>query len=131
MTSGDSRQLLRWSERWRATALATPAGRTGHDPQTRADLVALRAQRLRLEEARATGSLTDALEARAARLEQQVRRRLLQERGTGETAQVLDVGSLLEALAEDDTVLVELAELDGVLHALGGRPRARTPPGGR
>ena len=126
VTSGDSRQLLRWSERWRATALATPAGRTGHDPQTRADLVALRAQRLRLEEARATGSLTDALEARAARLEQQVRRRLLQERGTGETAQVLDVGSLLEALAEDDTVLVELAELDGVLHALvAGRGRVR------
>ena len=128
VTSGDSRQLLRWSERWRATALATPAGRTGHDPQTRADLVALRAQRLRLEEARATGSLTDALEARAARLEQQVRRRLLQERGTGETAQVLDVRSLLEALTADDTVLVELAELDGVLHALvagSGRVRHR------
>ncbi|MGF9756796.1 CHAT domain-containing protein [Microvirga sp. 0TCS3.31] len=126
VTSGDSRQLLRWSERWRATALATPAGRTGHDSQTRADLVALRAQRLRLEEARATGSLTDALEARAARLEQQVRRRLLQERGTGETAQVLDVGSLLEALTEDDTVLVELTELDGDLHALvAGRGRVR------
>ena len=33
---------------------------------------------------------------------------------------------LLEALAEDDTVLVELAELDGVLHALvAGRGRVR------
>ena len=69
---------------------------------------------------------TDALEARATRLEQTVRRRLLQERGSGETAVTLDVSSLLEALAEDDTVLVELAELDGVLHALvAGRGRVR------
>ncbi|MCY4727625.1 CHAT domain-containing protein [Nocardioides sp. STR2] len=126
MTSGDPRQLLRWSERWRATALATPVGTTGHDPGTRADLVALRAQRQRLDEARATGALTDALEARAVRLEQQVRRRLLHERGTGETAQVLGVGALLEAVTEDDTVLVELTELDGVLHALvAGRGRVR------
>jgi tetratricopeptide (TPR) repeat protein len=128
MSRGDARQLLRWSERWRATALATPARRTGHDAQTRADLVALRAQRLRLDEARADGSPTDALEARATRLEQQVRRRLLQERGSGETAATLDVEELVVALAADDTVLVELTELDGVLHALvagGGRVRHR------
>ena len=50
----------------------------------------------------------------------------MQERGSGEAAAALDVRSLLEALAEDDTVLVELAEVDGVLHALvAGRGRVR------
>ncbi|HEX5919733.1 MAG TPA: CHAT domain-containing protein [Nocardioides sp.] len=126
MSGRDARQLLRWSERWRATALATPARSAGHDPETRADLVALRAQRVRLDEARADGAPTGSLEARAARLEQQVRRRLLQARGSGEAAETLDVEALLAALAEDDTVLVELTELDGVLHALvAGRGRVR------
>jgi tetratricopeptide (TPR) repeat protein len=126
MAGGDARQLLRWSERWRATALSTPLRTARHDERTAADLAALRAQRQRLEDARSEGAPTAALEARATRLEQQVRRRLLQERGSGEAAAALDVGSLLEALTEDDTVLVELAELDGVLHALvAGRGRVR------
>ena len=126
MSGSDARQLLRWSERWRATALATPSGRVGQDPQARADLIALRAQRQRLDEARSAGAPTDALEVRAARLEQRVRRRLLQERGSGETAATLDVETLLAALAQDDTVLVELTELDGVLHTLvAGRGRVR------
>ncbi|MBD3926912.1 CHAT domain-containing protein [Nocardioides cavernae] len=126
MASGDARQLLRWSERWRATALSTPARSAGHDEETAADLTALRAQRRRLDEARSEGAPTDALEARATRLEQTVRRRLLQERGSGEAAATLDVEPLLAALTEDDTVLVELTELDGVLHALvAGRGRVR------
>ena len=126
MAGGDARQLLRWSERWRATALSTPLGSARHDARTAADLAALRAQRQRLDDARSEGAPTDALEARATRLEQTVRRRLLQERGSGEAAAALDVRSLLEALTEDDTVLVELAELDGVLHALvAGRGRVR------
>lgn len=126
MASGDARQLLRWSERWRATALSTPVRSTRHDPEIAADLAALRAQRRRLDEARSDGAPSDALEARAGRLEQSVRRRLLQQRGSGETAQVLDVGALLTALREDDTVLVELTELDGVLHALvAGRGRVQ------
>lgn len=122
----DARQVLRWSERWRATALSTPARTARHDPQTAADLAALRAQRRRLDEARADGSPTGPLEARATRLEQTVRRRLLQERGSGETAASLDVRVLLDGLADDDTVLVELTEVDGVLHALtAGRGRVR------
>ncbi len=126
MAGRDARQLLRWSERWRATALSTPARSGNRDAETVADLAALRAQRRRLDEARSEGAPTDELEARAARLEQQVRRRLLQERGSGETAETLDVDALLAALAEDDTVLVELTELDGVLHAIvAGRRRVR------
>lgn len=126
MAGRDARQLLRWSERWRATALSTPARSGNRDAETVADLAALRAQRRRLDEARSEGAPTDELEARAARLEQQVRRRLLQERGSGERAETLDVDALLAALADDDTVLVELTELDGVLHALvAGRGRVR------
>jgi tetratricopeptide (TPR) repeat protein len=117
MVSGDARQLLRWSERWRATALVMPAERAD-DPQAMADLAALRAQRRRLDEARSGGEPADALEARATRLEQQVRRRLLHTRGSGVAAVTLDVGGLLDALAEDDTVLVELVEVDGHLHAV-------------
>ncbi|TGN66249.1 CHAT domain-containing protein [Nocardioides eburneiflavus] len=128
VASDDARQLLRWAERWRATALATPATTTGgaHDAQTRDDLAALRAQRRRLDLARAEGIPTAALEARANRLEQRVRQRVLQARGSGEIASALDVRELLDALREDDTVLVELTEVDGVLHALtAGRGRVR------
>ena len=126
MTSGNARQLLRWSERWRATALSTPLRTARPDRTAAADLAALRAQRQRIDQARSEGAPTEALEARAAALEQAVRRRLLQERGSGETAQVLDVGALLDALGEDDTTLVELTEVDGVLHALvTGRGRVR------
>ncbi len=55
-----------------------------------------------------------------------MRRRLLHARGTGETASGLDVAELLDALRADDTVLVELTEVDGSLHALvAGRGRVR------
>ena len=126
MTSGDARQLLRWSERWRANTLTVSTTSTGHDPETTADLAALRAQHRQLAEARASGDPTERLQARADRLEQSVRQRLFHARGSGETASSLDVAHLLDALAEDDTVLVELVEVDGTLHALvAGRGRVR------
>ena len=59
MAGGDARQLLRWSERWRATALSTPLRSGRHDTETAADLAALRAQRQRLDEARSEGAPTD------------------------------------------------------------------------
>ncbi|CUR59955.1 putative Tetratricopeptide TPR_4 [metagenome] len=123
----DARRLLRWSERWRATALAaSPPATREHDPGTAADLAALRVQHRRLADARAAGDATDRIEARAARLEQAVRRRLLHTRGTGAAAEALDVRVLLDALASDDTVLVELTEVDGHLHALvAGHGRVR------
>lgn len=125
MASGDARQLLRWTERWRATALAERA-QTVDDPRALADLAALRAQRRGLDEARADGAPIDALEARAAGLEQSVRRRILHARGPRTVVRTLDVETLLDALREDDTVLVELTEVDGHLHALvAGRGRVR------
>lgn len=126
LASGDARQLLRWSERWRATSLTIPSAYDQHDPATTADLAALRAQHRRLADARADGSPTERLQARATRLEQSVRQRMLHLRGTGAAPSSLDVGDLVDGLAEDDTVLVELVEIDGQLHALVvGRGRVR------
>ncbi|WP_210648613.1 CHAT domain-containing protein [Nocardioides sp. SYSU D00065] len=131
LASGEARQLLRWSERWRANALALPPAYVQHDPATTADLAALRAQHRRLAQARAEGAVTERLQARATRLEQSVRQRLMHARGTGVAPAALDVGELLDALAEDDTVLVELTEVDGSLHALvAGRRRVRHVPVG-
>jgi hypothetical protein len=118
LASGEPRRLLRWSERWRATALSGPSTSAGHDPATDADLAALRAQHRRLAEARASGEPTERLQSRVTRLEQSVRQRLLHTRGTGATAASLDVDELVEALAEAGTVLVELVEIDGRVHAL-------------
>jgi tetratricopeptide (TPR) repeat protein len=118
LASGDARQLLRWSERWRASSLTIPSTQEDHDPATTADLAALRAQQRRLVEAAAEGIPTDRLQARAARLEQSVRQRMFHLRGSGVAPQSLDVAALLEALDEDDTVLVELTEIDRHLHAL-------------
>ena len=126
LASGDARRLLRWSERWRATALDVAPAQGEHDPATSAELAALRAQRHRLAEARAKNEPTDRIQARAARLEQSVRHRILQARGSEAVAETLDVGELMTALGEDDTVLVELTEVDGVLHAIvAGRGRVR------
>lgn len=127
LASGDARRLLRWSERWRATALSLPPATQAHDAATSADLAALRAQHRRLEEARVAGEPTERLEQRAARLERTVRHRLLQVRGTGGADSTFSVAPLLDALAEEDTVLVELVDIDGHLHAVvAGRGRVRT-----
>ncbi|MCF6377193.1 CHAT domain-containing protein [Nocardioides KLBMP 9356] len=126
LASGDPRHLLQWSERWRANALVVPSTAGAQDPETAADLAALRAQHQALAAARAQGERTDQLQARVTRLEQAVRRRLLNARGSGVTASALDVGELVDALRADDTVLVELTEVDGVLHALvAGRGRVQ------
>ncbi|MFC7361591.1 CHAT domain-containing protein [Nocardioides astragali] len=126
LASSDARQLLRWSERWRATSLTVASAYAQHDPRTTADLAALRAQHRRLAEAGADGAPTERLQARASRLEQSVRQRMFHLRGTGVAPSSLDVQHLLDSLAEDGTVLVELVEVEGRLHALvAGRGRVR------
>ncbi len=125
LASGDPRRMLRWSERWRATSLATVPMST-RDQETSTELAALRALHHRLAEGGVSGDAAEHLRARVARLEQSVRHRLLRTRGEGATSSSLDVSVLLESLAEDDTTLVELTEIDGVLHALvAGRGRVR------
>jgi tetratricopeptide (TPR) repeat protein len=118
LASGDARRLLRWAERWRATSLALPPATQHHDPATATELAALRAQHRRLEEARASGEPTERLERRVVQLEESVRQRLLELPGTGVADGAFSADALLDSLAEDGSVLVELVEVDGHLHAV-------------
>jgi tetratricopeptide (TPR) repeat protein len=113
---GDVRQQLRWSERWRATALAVPPVRPPEDAELAADLAALRETVARLAEARADGTSTVALERERGRLESEVRRRRHHQQGVAGGAEEFNLDALFEALG--DTQLLELFELDGDLHAI-------------
>jgi hypothetical protein len=109
----DPRRLLVWGERWRATALGVPAIRPADDGQLGADLAALRDVVRRVD-----ASPDPSLEKERRRLEKAVRDRALRAQGgaLGGAASRFDVDALVDALGE--TVLVELIEIDGVLHAV-------------
>ncbi|TDO58978.1 CHAT domain-containing protein [Kribbella sp. VKM Ac-2571] len=132
----DPRRLLSWGERWRATALGVPPVRPPNDEQLVGELAALRDVVRRLD-----GSPDPSLENERRRLEKAVRDRALRAQGGGPrgaadgmkggaagrprgaggvmaTGGVLrfDVDELVGALGE--TVLVELVEVGGVLHAV-------------
>ncbi|MEV0590784.1 CHAT domain-containing protein [Nonomuraea cavernae] len=129
--SGGARELLTWTERWRATALAVPAVRPPEDPELFARLAALRETDHLLDRARSDGAAPAAtLERDRERLEAQVRELALRVRGPyGREAGAPDAGRILAALGGDPRAgvrLVELVVVDGVLHALlcgGGRVR--------
>jgi tetratricopeptide (TPR) repeat protein len=113
------RQFLTWAERWRATAVTpVPAVRPSADPELNAHLAALRAVTVRLDEAREQGKPTSTLEREQLRLEGAVRTRSLLARGGGKGAAHggSDVAELLDQLG--DTQLVEIVDVDGVLHVL-------------
>ncbi|EWT02026.1 hypothetical protein N865_06930 [Intrasporangium oryzae NRRL B-24470] len=117
---GRSRQMLWWTERWRAAALNGSATRPS-EPGLRRDLAALRDVTRRLEPLDATDAASQTLVRERTRLEASVRRvhRHLRAEGSrgdrrpGEGA--LDLGSLLDALGEADTVLT-LVHDRGRLH---------------
>ena len=123
--SSDARTLLRWSERWRATALAEPPVTPDGDVPT--ELAALRDNGRRLAEARAEGEPTAQLESERRRLERAVRAG--HHRLAGQADHVdprLDVEQLVAEVG--DAALVELVDVDGVLHVLvvsRGRVRRR------
>jgi tetratricopeptide (TPR) repeat protein len=125
---GDARRLLVWSERWRATALAVPPVRPPDDRELAAELSALREVVRLLEAARAEGRSTAVHERERRRLEQSVRARTLRTLGTaGPQAERFRLDELVAGLGE--TRLVELVEVDGVLHAIvvvPGRVRLHT-----
>lgn len=132
--AGSPRLLLRWTERWRATALTVPFVRPAADDELAAGLAVLRSVTSRLDEARQQGAVTTALEREQLRLEGVVRARSLQTRGSGtgdhgETA--FDVAALLRRLGTD-AQLVEIVEVDGVLQVLVcGDGRVRQVAAGR
>lgn len=118
---GDDHHLLAWSERWRATALAVPSVRPPDDEDTIADLAALREVVRRLDAARSDPAIERSagvlLERDRRRLEGAIRARTLQAPGSDpRTAEPFDLDDLVAELGT--TVLVELVEVDGVLHAI-------------
>ena len=121
---GESRRLLVWSERWRATALAEPPVRP--PAGAAAQLAALRTRALRLDEAVNEEDAGLARRERAA-LEQAVRHQRHLMVGTRRRTAGFELSSLLADLG--DATLLELIELDGQLHLVtvrAGRVRARS-----
>ena len=121
--AGRPREVLRWAERWRATALSgvdPPAD----DPALAADVAALRDVTRRLGSAQDDAGPSLAREQ--ARLEAGVRRRQRHRRGVGATSGPVDLTASLERLG--DTTLLYLVEVEGtllVLTAREGRVRSR------
>ncbi|MFI6831684.1 CHAT domain-containing protein [Kribbella sp. NPDC050241] len=119
----DARMLLRWSEQWRAGALALPPVRPPDDPELAAELTALRNVARRVEAAQRADEDTDRLQLERNRLESSIRartRRLGNSSGTTTDPRrrddAADLGTLIDGLGEH--CLVEITALDGVLHAI-------------
>ncbi|MFF0267478.1 CHAT domain-containing protein [Kribbella sp. NPDC004536] len=108
----DPRRLLLWGERWRATALGVPPVRPSDDEQLVGELAALRDVVRRLDAAP-----DPSLDKERRRLEKAVRDRALRAAGGSlEHTNRLQLDELIEALGE--TVLIELIEIAGTLHAV-------------
>ncbi len=131
LRSGRSRQLLAWSERWRASALAVPRARPVDDAGLQAELTALRDVTSRVDRAAAGGDPTVILRREQLRLEQVVRARVLRSQGGGPGGgHRFDVASFLGQLG--DATLVQIVAIDGDLHLLVcGAGRVRHVTGGR
>jgi tetratricopeptide (TPR) repeat protein len=114
---GDARMLLRWTERWRSSALAVPPALPPDDPELVAELGALRAVVRRVEAARAGGAPTARLDHERNTLEASIRART--RRAAGDTAgggfAGYDLAALLDGLGGHR--LAELTAVDGVLYA--------------
>lgn len=116
----DPRSLLRWSERTRATALAQPPA-TSDAGRTSAALAALRDNGRRLAEARREGVAVEDLERERRRLERAVRAESHLQTAAAARHRGAAVEEVLAATAADDTCLVELVDVDGMLHVLVAR----------
>jgi tetratricopeptide (TPR) repeat protein len=124
---GRTRQLLMWSERWRATVCAVPAVRP--PAEVLPDLATLRATTSQLDEALVNGTPVGLLAAKSKRLERRIRDRLRRQPGTGDALNTTTHGTLLDELGADR--LAAIVAIDGDLHVLtcgGGRVR-RTAAG--
>jgi hypothetical protein len=121
----DARRLLYWSERWRATALNYRNSRISRDEELAASLAALRSVNRLLAGDGGKPAGRAALERERRRLEQAVQARTRQIPDSH--AQYLERFSFDELAAEvGDRSLVELVDVDGILHVItvaGGRAR--------
>jgi CHAT domain-containing protein len=114
---GDVRRLLQWSERSRATASSSRSAPVRHDHELVAELSALRSVTRLLNANEDAGPRRSALERERRRLERAVQARTRRLPGGGRPeAGAFDLGALWDELGQ--TTLIELAEVDGVLHAI-------------
>jgi tetratricopeptide (TPR) repeat protein len=114
---GDGRRLLFWSERWRATTLAVRSTPLRHDRELAAELSALRHVTRLLATSEMLAPGRSALERERRRLEAAVQARTRRAPGSGvREAGEFDFGALCAELG--DRTLIELVEVDGVLHVI-------------
>ncbi|MGI5128449.1 CHAT domain-containing protein [Pseudonocardia sp. CA-107938] len=131
--TGTARQVLLWSERWRATASSVPPVQPAEGEASFVELVALRDVTARIDQARRNGEPFAALARDRARLEARVRDSALR------TPARLGVDRLPAGLALRDLLdelggarLLEIVEIDGDLHVLVcGSGRVRRVVAGR
>jgi tetratricopeptide (TPR) repeat protein len=114
---GSGRQLLAWSERWRATVtVTTPAG-LPRDGELAMELSAVREVSRRLDRDLVAAAQVPALRRERVRLEASVRARILCTPGSAAApARPVNLPALLGALGS--AALIELIELDGMLYAV-------------
>ncbi|GGM62967.1 CHAT domain-containing protein [Dactylosporangium sucinum] len=118
---------LTWAQRCRSAALTLPPARPSTDPVVARHLTELRRIGGELAAAPTGPQRTNRLLRRQRFLEAEIRRRTWRTPGTSSTAassQELPLADLTSALGE--RVLVELLDLDGLLHALVVRGRRVT-----
>jgi CHAT domain len=113
----NGRQLLAWSERWRATVQAATPARLPRDGDLARDMSALREVSRRLDQDLVAAPQVSALRRERTRLEAAVRAHILRTPGSAAAhSQSFKVSALQCALGA--AVLIELIELDGTLHAV-------------
>ncbi|MEV6415084.1 CHAT domain-containing protein [Kribbella sp. NPDC051718] len=111
------RQVLEWTERWRATVLAIPPVRPQADDGLVADLAALRSLTQRMETNYDHRPGSGPLDRERRRLETAVRRRVLRTPGSvGEGPDRFSTAELLDHLG--DRTLLELTDVDDQLYAI-------------
>src|SRR5262249_23176502 len=114
---GDGRRLLFWSEQWRATTLTARSTPLRPDRGVAAALWAPRDGTRLLAMGEIPGPGRSGLEGERRRLEAAVQARTRRASGSGvREAGELDFGALYAQLG--DRTLIELVEVDGVLHVI-------------
>jgi CHAT domain len=129
LATGTPRDLLVWTERWRATTLTAAWVRPPDDAELRRDLAALRDAATRTEQVSSTGLPSSVADRERDRWESAVRERWMKVSGHGARRTTpFDLDALLARLSisgrsdganrHDGTQAVVLVEIDGELYAL-------------
>jgi CHAT domain-containing protein len=118
---GTGRDLLRWTERWRATVLDTSPVSGALAPEELRHLSTLRSVAERVRNSMPDTAEAVALEHERARLEERIRRLAHTHAGEGPLrAAALSIDEIVSSLHED-TALVAIARVDGVAHVVVAR----------